>query len=114
MGGRVVAVAVGAVGEKIAENSASSLYNCINATGIAFIQSERFSFSVRLRWEALAPGEAGTEGGGRRAGGDVGPGGVGVWAGDPAAPSLLRHRVEGDSSPPPPALAVAAESPASL
>lgn len=26
---------------KIAENSASSLYNCINATGIAFIQLKR-------------------------------------------------------------------------
>lgn len=85
------------MGEKIAENSASSLYNCINATGIAFIQSERFSFSVRLRWEALAPGEAGTEGGGggRRVSGQV------AWAfGREIRRHLPSFSVEGDRTPP--------------
>lgn len=57
---------------KKAENSASSLYNCLNATGIAFIQLKH-SLSPYIRG-----GEHAREGGGGgRRGEVVGLGGVG-------------------------------------
>lgn len=64
---------------KKAENSASSLYNCLNATGIAFIQLKH-SLSLYI--------------GGGDGGGDGGVEGLGrvVWgrAGDPMVPSLFQ------------------------
>lgn len=83
---------------KKAENSASSLYNCLDAAGIAFIQLKH-SLSLYI---------GGGDGGGD--GGEEGSGRV-AWAGgrsDGALPLPATYSDEGDSSP------VAAESPASV
>lgn len=83
---------------KKAENSASSLYNCLNAAGIAFIQLKH-SLSLYI---------GGGDGGGD--GGEEGSGRV-AWAGgrsDGALPLPATYSDEGDSSP------VAAESLASV
>lgn len=80
---------------KKAENSASSLYNCLNAAGIAFIQLKH-SLSLYI--------------GGGDGGGEEGLGRV-AWAGgrsDGALPLPATYSDEGDSSP------VAAESLASV
>lgn len=49
------------MGKKIAENSTSSLYNCINAAGIAFHSIEALSRPLYgVRWDSVGgPGGVG-------------------------------------------------------